>query len=129
MATKKEDCTRDKFSQKLDPKYDYFVKKLQGQEKKDDVSFLGTHFEPREALQHHSHLRHHLASCILREESSGLGKYHWGVGAPVGNQHQAWTTFLHWSFPLSPLRIRKLVHGRRGNLMNRASDHAGAPDH
>ena len=26
MATKKEDCTRDKFSKRLDPKYGYFVK-------------------------------------------------------------------------------------------------------
>ena len=66
MATKKEDCTRDKFSQKLDFKYGYFVKKLQGRERKEDVSFLSTHFEPGEALQHHSHPSHHLASCILR---------------------------------------------------------------
>ena len=26
MATKRDDCTRDKFSQRLDPKYGYFVK-------------------------------------------------------------------------------------------------------
>ena len=112
MATKKEDCTRDKLSKKLNPKYGYFVKKLQGRERKKDISFLGTHFEPGEALQHHSHPSHHLAFCILREEDGGLGKYHWGVGAPVGIQHQARTTFLHWSFPLPPLRARKPAHGR-----------------
>ena len=56
MATKKDDCTKDKFSQKLYPKYDHFVKKLQGGERKEDVSFLGTYFEPGEALQHHTFL-------------------------------------------------------------------------
>ena len=119
MATKKEDCTRDKFSQKLDPKYGYFVKKLQGRERKEDASFLSIHSEPGKALQHHSHPSHHLASCILREKSGGLGKYHWGIGAPVGNQHQAQTTFLCWSFAFLSLRAQKPAHGRRGNPMDR----------
>ena len=35
---------------------------------KENISFLGTHFEPGEALQYHSHPSHHLASCILQEK-------------------------------------------------------------
>jgi hypothetical protein len=40
MATKKEDCTRDKFSHKLDPKYGYFVKNCKDERKNWMLAFL-----------------------------------------------------------------------------------------
>jgi hypothetical protein len=40
MATKKEDCTRDNFSQKLDPKYDYFVRNCKDERQRRMLAFL-----------------------------------------------------------------------------------------
>jgi hypothetical protein len=40
MATKKEKCTRDKFSQKLDPKYGYFVKNCKYEKERRMLAFL-----------------------------------------------------------------------------------------
>jgi hypothetical protein len=40
MATMKEDCTRDKFSQKLDPKYGYFVKNCKDERLRRMLAFL-----------------------------------------------------------------------------------------
>jgi hypothetical protein len=40
MATKKEDCTRDKFSQKLDPKYGYFVNNCKDEKERRMLVFL-----------------------------------------------------------------------------------------
>jgi hypothetical protein len=40
MATKKEDCTRDKFSKKLDPKYGYFVKNCKDEREMKMLAFL-----------------------------------------------------------------------------------------
>jgi hypothetical protein len=40
MATKKEDCTRDKFSHKLDPKYGYYVKNYKDKREKMILAFL-----------------------------------------------------------------------------------------
>ena len=40
MATKKDDCTRDKFTQKLNLKYDYYVKHCKNERKKRKLAFL-----------------------------------------------------------------------------------------
>jgi hypothetical protein len=40
MATKKEDCTRDKFFLRLDPKYGYFVKDCRDKREKRMLAFL-----------------------------------------------------------------------------------------
>ena len=40
MATKREDCTRDKFSQRLDPKYGYFVKDCKNEKERRMLAFL-----------------------------------------------------------------------------------------
>jgi hypothetical protein len=39
MATKREDCTRDKFSLRLDPKYGYFVKDCKDEKEKMMLAF------------------------------------------------------------------------------------------
>jgi len=40
MATKREDCTRDKFSSRLDPKYGYFVKDCKNEREMRMLAFL-----------------------------------------------------------------------------------------
>ena len=40
MATKREDCNRNKFSQRLDPKYGYFVKDCKDERKRKILAFL-----------------------------------------------------------------------------------------
>ena len=40
MTTKRENCTRNKFSQRLDPKYGYFVKDCKDERKKSMLVFL-----------------------------------------------------------------------------------------
>ena len=40
IATKKEDCTRDKFSQKLDPKYGYYVRNCKDKKERRMLAFL-----------------------------------------------------------------------------------------
>jgi hypothetical protein len=40
MATKREDCTRDKFSSRLDPKYGYFVKDCKDERERRMLVFL-----------------------------------------------------------------------------------------
>ena len=40
MADKKGDCTGDKFSQKLDPKYGYFVKNCNDERERMMFAFL-----------------------------------------------------------------------------------------
>ena len=47
MATKKDDCTRDKFSLRLDPKYDYFVKDCKEKKENRLVAFLMPIFSPK----------------------------------------------------------------------------------
>jgi hypothetical protein len=47
MATKKKDCTRDKFSLRLDPKYGYFVKDCKDERKKRMLAFLVPIFSPQ----------------------------------------------------------------------------------
>ena len=46
MATKREDCTRDKFSQRLDPKYGYFVKDCKDERERRMLAFLVPIFSP-----------------------------------------------------------------------------------
>jgi hypothetical protein len=46
MATKREDCTRNKFSSRLDPKYGYFVKDCKDKRKKRMLAFLVSIFSP-----------------------------------------------------------------------------------
>ena len=46
MATKKDDCTRDKFSHKLDPKYDYFVKNCKDEREMRMLAFLVSILSP-----------------------------------------------------------------------------------
>ena len=46
MATKRDDCTRDKFSQKLVPKYGYFVKDCKDKREKRILAFLVPIFSP-----------------------------------------------------------------------------------
>ena len=46
MATKKNDCTRDKFSQRLDPKYGYFVKDCKDERERRMLAFLVPIFSP-----------------------------------------------------------------------------------
>ena len=46
MATKREDCTRDKFSQRLDPKYGYFVKNCNDERERRMLAFLVPIFSP-----------------------------------------------------------------------------------
>ena len=47
IATKREDCTRDKFSQRLDPKYGYFVKDCKDEMERRMLAFLVTIFSPK----------------------------------------------------------------------------------
>ena len=47
MATKREDCTRDKFSQRLDPKYGYFVKDCKDEREMRMLAFLVSIFGPK----------------------------------------------------------------------------------
>jgi hypothetical protein len=46
MATKKEDCTRDKLSSRLDPKYEYFMKNCKDEREKRMLVFLVPIFSP-----------------------------------------------------------------------------------
>lgn len=46
MATKREDCTRDKFALKLDPKYGYFVKDCKDERERRMLAFLVPIFSP-----------------------------------------------------------------------------------
>jgi hypothetical protein len=46
MATKREDCTRDKFSQRLNPKYGYFVKDCKDERERRMLAFLVPIFSP-----------------------------------------------------------------------------------
>jgi hypothetical protein len=46
MATKREDCIRDKFSQRLDPKYGYFVKDCKDEREMMMLAFLVPIFCP-----------------------------------------------------------------------------------
>jgi hypothetical protein len=46
MATKKNDCTRDKFFQKLNPKYGYFVKNCKDERERRMLAFLVLIFSP-----------------------------------------------------------------------------------
>jgi hypothetical protein len=70
MATKREDCTRDKFSQRLDPKYGYFVKDCKDERERRILAFLVPIFSPEKPYNIT------LTSCILQEEGGGLGKHH-----------------------------------------------------
>jgi hypothetical protein len=45
-AIKREDCTRDKFSQRLDPKYSYFVKDCKDEKEMRMLAFLVPIFSP-----------------------------------------------------------------------------------
>ena len=47
MATKREDCNRNKFSQRLDPKYGYFVKDCKDERERRMLAFLVTIFSPK----------------------------------------------------------------------------------
>ena len=47
MATKREDCTRDKFFQRLDPKYGYFVKNCKDERERRMLVFLVPIFRPK----------------------------------------------------------------------------------
>ena len=49
MATNREDCTRDKFSQRLDPKYGYFVKDRKDERKRRMLAFLVPIFSPEKS--------------------------------------------------------------------------------
>jgi hypothetical protein len=46
MATKRDDCTKDKFSSRLDPKYSYFVKDCKDEREKKMLVFLVPIFSP-----------------------------------------------------------------------------------
>jgi hypothetical protein len=46
MATKRENCTRDKFSSRLDPKYDYSVKDCKDERERKMLAFLVLIFSP-----------------------------------------------------------------------------------
>ena len=46
MATKREDCTRNKFSLRLDPKYGYFMKDCKDEKKRRMLAFLVPIFSP-----------------------------------------------------------------------------------
>jgi hypothetical protein len=46
MATKRDDCTRDKFSSRLDPKYGYFVKDCKDERERRMLAFLVPIFSP-----------------------------------------------------------------------------------
>ena len=46
MTTQKEDCTRDKFSLRLDPKYGYFVKDSKNERERRMLVFLVPIFSP-----------------------------------------------------------------------------------
>jgi hypothetical protein len=46
MATKREDCTRDKFSSWLDPKYGYFVKDCKDEREMRMLAFIVPIFSP-----------------------------------------------------------------------------------
>ena len=46
MATKKKDCTRDKLSQRMDPKYGYFVKDCKDERETRMLAFLVPIFSP-----------------------------------------------------------------------------------
>ena len=46
MATKREDCTRDKISLRLDLKYDYFVKDCKDEKERRMLAFLVPIFSP-----------------------------------------------------------------------------------
>ena len=50
MATQREDCTRDKFSLRLDPKYGYFVKDCKNERKRRMLDFSNAYFKPEETL-------------------------------------------------------------------------------
>ena len=40
MTTKREDCTTDKFSHRLDPKYGYFMKDCKDERERRMLAFL-----------------------------------------------------------------------------------------
>ena len=46
MATKRDDCTREKFSLRLDPKYGYFVKDCKDERERRMLVFLVPIFIP-----------------------------------------------------------------------------------
>ena len=46
MATKRDDCTKDKFSSRLDPKYSYFVKDCKDERERRMLAFLVPIFSP-----------------------------------------------------------------------------------
>ena len=50
MATKREDCTRDKFSSRLDPRYGYFVKDCKDEREKKMLAFLVPIFSRRNPI-------------------------------------------------------------------------------
>lgn len=47
MVTKKEDCTRDKCSQKLDPKFSYYVRDCKDKGEKGMLAFLVPILSPK----------------------------------------------------------------------------------
>ena len=47
MTTKRNDCTRDKFSQRLDPKYGYFVKDYKDERKRRMLAFIVSIFSSK----------------------------------------------------------------------------------
>ena len=47
MAIKKEDCTRDKFSHKLDPNYGYYVRDCSNRKEKRVLAFLVPILSPK----------------------------------------------------------------------------------
>jgi hypothetical protein len=47
MATKRKDCTRDKFSSRLDPKYGYFVKECKDKRERKMLTFIVPIFSPK----------------------------------------------------------------------------------
>ena len=50
MTTKRDDCTRNKFFHRLDPKYGYFVKDCKNEREKRMLVFSSAYLQPEKTL-------------------------------------------------------------------------------
>ena len=100
MATKRENCTRDIFSLRLDPKYGYFVKDCKDEREMRMLAFLVPIFSPDKPYNILTSFLPSPPTCFLHTSRRRwwIGKHHWRVGAQVGNQHQTWLTLLQVYF-------------------------------
>jgi hypothetical protein len=129
MATKREDCTRDKFSQRLDPKYGYFVKDCKDESERRMLVFLVPIFSPEKPYNITLTLANTLILAYSEKKVVDWGSIIGELVHKLTTNTKRGQPFYIGPYPLPPLRKWKPTHRRRGNPMDIASVHAGAPDY